>query len=395
MQESLPLSLYVHFPWCVAKCPYCDFNSHSIKGELPAREYVDALVAELEVAAAALEDRRVSSVFLGGGTPSLFPPEEIARLMATAGRYLQLAPDTEVTMEANPGAVEHGAFSGYRQAGVNRLSLGVQSFNDAKLRALGRIHDSEAAAHAFREARAAGFTNINLDLMYALPDQTPAEALADVSAALALAPEHISYYHLTLEPNTIFYSRPPRLPDQDAAWEIQARAAELLSSAGYANYEVSAWARQEQMCRHNLNYWQFGDYLGIGAGAHGKLTRRTGRVTREKRSAHPREYLRRLQSSTFPGDRHEVQAEDLLFEFMLNALRLRAGFTLGLFEQRTGLPADTLRPWLKKASAKQLLVEGPAGHWQASDHGWRFLDDLQSLFLPDDQDSTGAERGVI
>jgi putative oxygen-independent coproporphyrinogen III oxidase len=395
MQESLPLSLCVHFPWCVAKCPYCDFNSHSVKGELPAREYVDALIAELEVAAAVLEDRCVSSVFLGGGTPSLFPPEEIARLMATAGRYLQLAPDTEVTMEANPGAVEHGAFSGYRQAGVNRLSLGVQSFNDAKLRSLGRIHDSEAAAHAFREARTAGFTNINLDLMYALPDQTPAEALADVSAALALAPEHISYYHLTLEPNTIFYSRPPRLPDQDAAWEIQARAAEMLSSAGYANYEVSAWARQEQMCRHNLNYWQFGDYLGIGAGAHGKLTSRTGRVAREKRAAHPREYLRRLQSSAFPGDRHEVQAKDLLFEFMLNALRLRAGFTLSLFEQRTGLPADTLRPWLQKAAAKQLLVEGPAGHWQASDRGWRFLDDLQGMFLPEDQDSTGAERGVI
>jgi putative oxygen-independent coproporphyrinogen III oxidase len=296
MQESLPLSLYVHFPWCVAKCPYCDFNSHSVKGELPAREYVDALIAELEVAAAVLEDRCVSSVFLGGGTPSLFPPEEIARLMATAGRYLQLAPDTEVTMEANPGAVEHGAFSGYRQAGVNRLSLGVQSFNDAKLRSLGRIHDSEAAAHAFREARTAGFTNINLDLMYALPDQTPAEALADVSAALALAPEHISYYHLTLEPNTIFYSRPPRLPDQDAAWEIQARAAEMLSSAGYANYEVSAWARQEQMCRHNLNYWQFGDYLGIGAGAHGKLTSRTGRVAREKRAAHPRVYAQRAAS---------------------------------------------------------------------------------------------------
>ena len=231
--------------------------------------------------------------------------------------------------------------------------------------------------------------------MYALPDQTLQEALEDVSAALALEPEHLSYYHLTLEPNTVFYSRPPRLPDPDAAWEIQARAAELLEDAGYANYEVSAWARPQRLCRHNLNYWQFGDYLGIGAGAHGKLTSPTGLVVREKRAAHPRAYLRNVQAGPLPAERTEVNAADVIFEFMLNALRLKAGFSLTMFEQRTSLPAESLLPWLQKAAAKQLLLQEPAGWWRASARGWRFLDDLQGLFLPDEPEPSGSRRRVI
>lgn len=383
MQAPLPLSLYVHFPWCVAKCPYCDFNSHGLQGELNAAEYVDALIHDLGAAASTLAGRSVVSVFLGGGTPSLFPPEEIGRLMSAAQSFLQLTPDAEVTMEANPGAVEHAAFSAYRDAGINRLSIGVQSFDNEKLRLLGRIHDSDAAHNAFGEARAAGFTNINLDLMYALPEQSPEQAMADVITAVQLAPEHLSYYHLTLEPNTIFYSRPPRLPDDDTAWEIQTAAAQMIADAGFVNYEVSAWARDERLCRHNLNYWQFGDYLGIGCGAHGKLTSGPGSVVREKRTTHPRDYLRRVNSRQTVVTRGDVGPDDLLFEFMLNALRLRGGFTLDMFEQRTGLSAEVLLPLLNDAAAKQLLVEGPAACWRASPRGWRFLDDLQGMFLPD------------
>lgn len=383
MSELPPLGLYIHFPWCVAKCPYCDFNSHTLRGELPAAAYIDALINDLSFAATALQGRVVSSLFLGGGTPSLFPPHEISRLLTAVEARLNVAPDAEITMEANPGALEHGAFAGYRQAGINRLSLGAQSFDDRKLQRLGRIHDSAAVWQAFAAARAAGFDNINLDMMFALPEQNIDEALADVAAAIELSPEHISYYHLTLEPNTVFYSRPPQLPDGDMAWQMHDSASALLTAAGYSNYEVSAWARPGQECRHNVNYWEFGDYVGLGAGAHGKVTADSGAINREVRVAHPREYLRQI-SAGGAVSRAIVDAEALLFEFMLNGLRLKNGFALQLFAERTGLATARLQPLLDKAKQKQLLEESEPGRWRATENGWRFLNDLQTLFLPED-----------
>ena len=299
-------------------------------------------------------------------------------------QHFVLSPDAEVTMEANPGAVEHGAFAGYRAAGVNRLSLGAQSFDDRMLKALGRIHSVAATEAAFAEARAAGFENINLDLMFALPAQSLQDAEADVLAALELQPEHISYYHLTLEPNTVFYSRPPPLPDTDEAWNIQDVGSHLLQDAGYANYEVSAWGRSGRQCQHNLNYWRYGDYLGLGAGAHSKITLANGSVVRENRSAHPRDYLRRVhvQQAT---SRQDVDAANKLFEFMLNNLRLRAGFSLEDFERRTGLSAELMQTKLQNAMERGLLVETQRGLLQPSARGLQFLDDLQSLFLPTGQ----------
>jgi putative oxygen-independent coproporphyrinogen III oxidase len=384
MDPLPPLSLYIHFPWCVAKCPYCDFNSHSLRGDLPAKEYVDALLDDLGQVDGAVFERPLASIFMGGGTPSLFPPDEISRLLGTVAERFDFAPAIEITLEANPGGVEHAAFSGYRAAGINRLSIGVQSFADSKLRALGRIHDAAAARQAFAEARAAGFTNINLDLMFALPEQSLAQARSDIDAALELNPEHISYYHLTLEPNTVFYKQPPLLPDSDLAWDIQHAGAEQLCSAGFSNYEVSAWAKPGRECQHNLNYWRYGDYLGLGAGAHGKLSATDGRVERETRAAHPREYLRRLQSGGSPVTRSSVADQDRVFEFMLNALRLKDGFALVEFERQTGLPASNLAAGLREAKQKQLLVESPSGCWRPSERGWRFLDDLQGIFLPAD-----------
>jgi len=382
MADVSPLALYVHFPWCVAKCPYCDFNSHSLRGEMPADEYVDALLLDLASSMEHVCGRPLESVFLGGGTPSLFTPCQIARLLAGVADRLELIEGAEITLEANPGAVEHGAFSGYLEAGVNRLSLGVQSFSDRLLAALGRIHDASAAATAYREARAAGFTNINLDLMFALPGQTADEAVADVQAAIALGPEHISYYHLTLEPNTVFYARPPRLPDVEQAWDIQEAGHAALAAAGYRQYEVSAWCREPRECRHNLNYWKFGDYLGIGAGAHAKVTRQDGRVIREKRAAHPREYLHCISTGRPPGEQSLVADHDLAFEFALNALRLRGGFSAAEFTARTGLAPRWLLAGVEEALEKQLLSEVSPGCWRATELGWRFLDDLQAIFLP-------------
>ena len=385
--ENLPpLSLYMHFPWCVAKCPYCDFNSHSLRGELPGDAYLDALIRDLTLNAPLVRGREVTTVFLGGGTPSLFSPAQFERLFTAVRNELQLSPTAEITLEANPGAVEHAAFAGYRAAGINRLSLGVQSFADAKLQRLGRIHSAADARTAFAEARAAGFDNINLDLMYALPEQTVAEAVADVSAALELQPEHISHYHLTLEPNTIFYARPPALPDVDTAWEIQAQCAAELQAANYANYEVSAWAQPARPARHNLNYWRFGDYLALGAGAHGKLTTSTDRW-RETRPAHPTAYMQLLASEQPEFAQQRGSAADVRFEFMLNNLRLREGFELSAFERYTGQSAASLQPALQRAQQRGLLEFSAAGHVQPTSLGWRFLDDLQGLFLPDE----GAE----
>jgi oxygen-independent coproporphyrinogen-3 oxidase len=367
----------------VAKCPYCDFNSHTLRGELPAQRYIDTLIADFNQAVVAVAGRPVVAIFLGGGTPSLFPPDEMHRLLEAVRAGLTVQADAEITMEANPGAVEHAAFAGYRAAGINRLSLGVQSFADAKLKALGRIHSSADAVAAYQEARAAGFSNINLDLMYALPEQTVAQAQADLEQAIALNPDHISQYHLTLEPNTVFFSRPPPLPDSETAWEMQQRCAEILTAAGYHNYEVSAWARTDRHSRHNMNYWTFGDYLGLGAGAHGKLTHAPGVITREVRSAHPREYQSHLESGSQFAHSTAVSADDAVFEFMLNALRIRAGFELAGFERATGLPAERLLPGIQEAQRRDLLMEAAQGWYRATAHGWRFLDDLQGIFLPE------------
>jgi putative oxygen-independent coproporphyrinogen III oxidase len=383
MNAPPPLSLYVHFPWCVAKCPYCDFNSHSLRGELPATEYIDALISDLGMSAAEVQGRKITSIFFGGGTPSLFPPDELARLLDAVKEKLSLDEAAEITLEANPGAIEHAAFEAYLRAGINRLSLGVQSFADKKLQALGRIHSSADASAAYAEARAAGFTNINLDLMYALPGQTVTEATADVEEALALAPQHISHYHLTLEPNTVFFANPPELPDSDLAWEIQAVCAATLENSGYGNYEVSAWARPGDECRHNLNYWSYGDYLGIGAGAHAKLMI-ANESRREVRAAHPREYLRTVKERAPARNKTPVTPADARFEFMLNNLRLRSGFNLGDFERLTGLSREGLEPGLEVARERKLLDISAAGQVSPTEHGWRFLDDLQGIFLPDD-----------
>ncbi len=381
MNTLPPLSLYLHFPWCVAKCPYCDFNSHSLKGE-PPESYISALLTDLKSVAADAGDRTVISVFLGGGTPSLFSAKQIDRLLSAVDDHLNLAGDAEITMEANPGAVEHAAFARYRAVGINRLSLGAQSFADNKLSKLGRIHTSQDVRDAYGEARDAGFDNINLDLMYALPGQVLDEACDDVCAAIELQPEHISHYHLTLEPNTVFYARPPALPDDDLAWDMHMACAAKLSDAGYINYEVSAWSKTGRACRHNLNYWRFGDYLGLGAGAHAKLTQADGGIWREVRAVHPRAYLRQQQDGEPPVSRTQVGKADVPFEFMLNALRLKEGFSLQLFEQHTGLPAASIADSLRAAGKRELIDTCGADRIAPSERGWRFLDDLQTIFLP-------------
>lgn len=377
-----PLSLYLHFPWCVAKCPYCDFNSHALSGELPAADYVSALIAELNQQPQSLMQRPLVSIFLGGGTPSLFPPDEMQRLLNEVRSRFTLAPDCEITMEANPGALEHAAFGAYRSAGINRLSLGVQSFSDAALVKLGRVHNSADVYAAYSEARKAGFDNINLDVMYALPGQTAELAQQDIACAIALEPEHISCYHLTLEPNTVFYARPPAgLPDDDKCWDMQQAAAVMLESAGYRNYEVSAWGRPGRQSRHNLNYWNFGDYLGLGAGAHGKITSLSG-VRRQRRMAHPRAYLENASGGNALVAEDTVTAAELVFEFMLNGMRLREGTTMGRFEAATGLPGESLEPALVMAEERGLLQRDGLERIRPTALGWRFLDDLQAIFLP-------------
>lgn len=377
-----PLSLYLHFPWCVAKCPYCDFNSHALSGELPAADYVSTLIAELDRQPQDILQRPLVSIFLGGGTPSLFPAEQMQRLLDAVRRHFVLAQDCEITMEANPGALEHAEFGAYRAAGINRLSLGVQSFNDEALKKLGRVHDSADVYAAFKEARGAGFDNINLDLMYALPGQTAEQARQDIASATELGPEHISCYHLTLEPNTVFYARPPAgLPEEELSWDMQQAAAEDLQERGYENYEVSAWTRPGRHGRHNLNYWNFGDYLGLGAGAHGKITSAQG-VRRQRRLAHPRAYLEGAVAGNAGDTDFLVSAEDLVFEFMLNGMRLREGTTMGRFEACTGLSRAHLEPGLRQAERRGLLRREDSEQILPTPLGWRFLDDLQAIFLP-------------
>ena len=382
MLATPPLSLYVHLPWCVRKCPYCDFNSHAANGTLPFDGYVDALVRDLEQDLPLAWGRTVHSVFFGGGTPSLFPPAAIERILQAASARLRFAPDAEITLEANPGTAEHGRFDGYRAAGVNRVSFGIQSFDDGCLQRLGRIHDSGEAEAAVKLAQDAGFDNINLDLMYALPGQDLAMAERDLERAFALQPAHISHYQLTLEPNTVFFARPPQgIPDDDAAWDIQERCQALLAQAGYGHYETSAYARPGRQCAHNLNYWRYGDYLGIGAGAHGKVTLGAEQsILRRWKQRHPAAWMAAAGSAAAIGGDDRIDPQRRPFEFMLNALRLHEGFALADFEARTGLSRDALAPALARAREREWLSVTDTRVVPTA-LGRRFANDVIELFL--------------
>ena len=374
-----PLSLYVHLPWCLKKCPYCDFNSHERGGELPESRYLDAVCADLEAALPFIWGRRVHTVFIGGGTPSLFTPASIDRQIADNRARVPLEPGCEITLEANPGTFERDRFRGYRAAGVTRLSIGVQSFDDAKLAALGRVHDAAQAIAAVEEARAA-FDTYNLDLMYALPGQSLAQFEADLARALAFEPPHLSVYHLTIEPNTVFAKHSPAVPDDDTAFEMLDLICARSAAAGLARYEVSAFARAGHRCEHNLNYWQFGDYLGIGAGAHSKLSF-PHRVVRQTRWREPAAYMERaLQGRAIASD-DDVARTELAFEFMLNATRLREGFELARFRERTGLPLSAVTAALDDAEHRGLITRD-ATSVVPTPRGFDFLSDLQALFLP-------------
>ncbi|MBA4178296.1 MAG: oxygen-independent coproporphyrinogen III oxidase-like protein [Leptothrix sp. (in: Bacteria)] len=376
-----PLSLYVHIPWCLKKCPYCDFNSHEARGEPPQARYVDALLADLEAALPLVWGRRVHSVFIGGGTPSLFSPETIDRLIGGVRARLPLEPGVEITLEANPGTFERERFKAFRGAGVTRLSVGVQSFDDAALQRIGRVHDARQARAAVEEASQA-FDTFNIDLMYALPGQTAAQLAAELDIALSFAPPHLSIYHLTIEPNTVFATRPPPLPDDDSASDMLDLLCERTAAAGLRRYEVSAFARPGHRCVHNLNYWGFGDYLGIGAGAHGKLSF-PHRVLRQVRWREPGQYMQHALAGHAVSNEHEVKRRDLAFEFMLGALRLREGFEMARFGERTGLPRSAVDGALALAVQRGLVEHDMvAGTVRPTARGFDFLSDLQSLFLP-------------
>lgn len=376
-----PLSLYVHLPWCVRKCPYCDFNSYTAGEDPPRRRYLDALIADIRFEAERAGDRELVSIFLGGGTPSLFTPTEIGELLDAAATKLRFADGIEITMEANPGTVECGAPSGYRDAGVNRLSIGAQTFSQPLLELLGRIHSVDDIRRAVEEAHAAGFDNINLDLMHALPGQGVDAALADLGEAISLEPQHISWYQLTLEPNTVFHARPPAdLPDNDACYEIQCAGQAMLADRGYEQYEVSAYARNGRRCGHNLNYWSFGDYLAVGAGAHGKLTDATG-ARRYAKPANPLSYMKAAEQGELVGSTAVLGPNELLFEFMLNASRLTGGFEEALLLERTGLDPEALLPAFDGPLEKGLLTREKTGRIQPTSLGFRFLNDLQAEFL--------------
>lgn len=377
-----PLALYVHIPWCVRKCPYCDFNSHGQKGELPQREYIAALLADLDQDLPQVWGRPVTSVFFGGGTPSLFSADSIAAFLDAAAARLRFRPGLEVTLETNPGTIEHDRFEAYSRAGVNRLSFGIQSFDDPSLARLGRIHDAAQAERAVKLAQDAGFTNINLDLMYALPQQNIDMALADLDRAFALQPAHISHYQLTLEPNTVFAARPPQgIPEEDDAWDMQEACQASLATHGYAHYEVSAYARDGRQCAHNLNYWRFGDYLGIGAGAHGKITLPSEQgILRRWKLKHPQAYMDAAASQTRIGGDEWLTPERRPFDYMLNALRLHEGFPLSDFEARTGLPRSTIATTLANLHERGLLSTH-GDRVTPTELGRRFLNDVMGAFL--------------
>jgi putative oxygen-independent coproporphyrinogen III oxidase len=375
-----PLSLYIHIPWCVRKCPYCDFNSHEARGGIPEKEYVAALVRDLELALPLIWGRKVYTVFFGGGTPSLLSGEAVAEVLRQVRMLLPLDINAEITLEANPGTVEAEKFALFKEAGVNRLSLGIQSFDDAHLRALGRIHSATEARRAIEIAQQ-HFDNINLDLMYALPQQTLEEAQQDVQTALQYQPQHLSCYHLTLEPNTLFAHQPPPLPDDDASSDMQQHIEEMLASHGYEHYETSAFAQPKKQSRHNLNYWQFGDYLGIGAGAHCKLSFHD-KVLRQARYKQPQAYMDAAMRGEPVQEQHEVSLRDMAFEFMMNALRLNGGFDSALFQERTSLPLLSIRRELEEAEKRGLLIRD-LQRIAPSLQGQRFLNDLLEIFIGD------------
>ncbi|PZR34126.1 MAG: YggW family oxidoreductase [Ectopseudomonas oleovorans] len=373
-----PLALYIHIPWCVRKCPYCDFNSHAAGPTLPEEEYVDALLADLDADLQHVHGRPLTSIFFGGGTPSLFSDRALGRLLEGVEQRVGFAPDIEITLEANPGTFEQAKFKGYRSLGINRLSIGVQSFQEAKLKALGRIHDGGEAIRAADMARAAGFDNFNLDLMHGLPEQSIEDALFDLRTAISQGPTHLSWYQLTMEPNTVFWSQPPTLPEDDLLWDIQEAGQALLAAEGYAQYEVSAYAKPGKQARHNLNYWTFGDFLGIGAGAHAKLSTRAGRIQRTWKTRLPKDYLD--PAKAFQAGERLLEADELPFEFLMNVLRLTEGAPAELFSQRTGLPLQQLEQARREAERQGLLQADPA-RLAATTKGQLFLNDLLQQFL--------------
>lgn len=380
--SSVPLSLYVHLPWCVSKCPYCDFNSYTAGDSPPRQRYLEALIHDLADEGQRTGGRELIGVFLGGGTPSLFAPAEIAKLLDAVAINFSLARDVEVTMEANPGTLECGEPAGYLTAGVNRLSLGAQSFSAASLKALGRIHSVADIRRSVDAARAAGFDNLNLDIMYGLPLQTLDAAMADIDAAIGLKPEHLSWYQLTLEPNTVFHARPPAgLPNDELSYAMQQQGQQRLADGGFRQYEVSAYASNGRQCRHNLNYWSFGDYLAVGAGAHGKVTS-DGSVYRYVKPANPHSYMRAIESGLDSALPDALAEQDLLFEFMINALRLTDGFDEQLFESRTGLDRSTLLEAAAEGVDRGMIMRIGEARWQPTSLGQRFLNDLQAQFLP-------------
>jgi putative oxygen-independent coproporphyrinogen III oxidase len=373
-----PLALYIHIPWCVRKCPYCDFNSHAASPVLPEQEYVDALLADLDQDLIHVHGRALSSIFFGGGTPSLFSAEALGRLLKGVEQRIRFASDIEITLEANPGTFEQAKFSAYRGLGINRLSIGIQSFQEEKLKALGRIHNGDEAIRAADMARQAGFDNFNLDLMHGLPDQSQDDALGDLRQAIALAPTHLSWYQLTLEPNTVFYNQPPTLPEDDILWDIQEAGQALMAENGYAQYEVSAYAQPGRPARHNLNYWSFGDFIGIGAGAHGKLSSPDGRIVRTWKTRLPKDYLN--PKKAFKAGEKLLSSEEMPFEFLMNALRLSNGVDAALFAERTGLSLDLLSSARQQAEQRGLLEADPT-RLVATARGQLFLNDLLQYFL--------------
>jgi putative oxygen-independent coproporphyrinogen III oxidase len=380
--ELPPLSLYVHLPWCVRKCPYCDFNSHALKGDLPGDEYVEALLKDLEQELPLVWGRPVHSIFFGGGTPSLFSAKQIAALMSGIRSRLRVSPEAEVTLEANPGTTEHDSFSAYREVGVNRVSLGVQSFNDDRLSDIGRIHGRAEVEQAVAAIHHSGIQNFNIDLMFALPGQSPGEALEDVRDAVACEPAHISHYQLTIEPNTAFHASPPVLPDEDSSWEMQQECGQALSQAGYEQYEISAWARPGFQCRHNLNYWRYGDFIGIGAGAHGKLTLPSEQTVRRRvRQKHPRSWMKGVWQGEGVIEDRALDRDERVFEFFLNQFRLRDGVQKSQLEPRAGVAWSEVAARVEAAIEKGLLRDDNE-LLSPTDLGWRFSNEIQAIFLP-------------
>ena len=378
-----PLSLYIHLPWCIRKCPYCDFNSHHAGDSIPELQYVGALLRDLEQELPAIWGRRLTSIFIGGGTPSLFSPESLDRLLSGIRARISCLPDMEITLEANPGTFEQQKFNEYRALGINRLSLGIQSFNDDALQQLGRVHSGLEAHRAAEHAKKTGFDNLNLDLMFGLPGQNHHQALSDIQTAIALQPSHISYYQLTIEEGTRFHQYPPTLPESDAVWGRLTQSQELLAIAGYRQYEVSAYGQEGRQCRHNLNYWQFGDYIGIGAGAHGKISRADdGSICRRWKIRHPQHYMEHSGATGVIAGEQTIQDNDIPLEFMMNALRLKEGFEAPLFEAHTGCSMDVLQPKLQQALEAGLLTWNQSrDRIQPTEQGYRFLNNLLEIFL--------------